>query len=192
MGARDKNLRILVLDDNQAIHEDFCRILELRTDDERLGHARAKLFGEMPLLQALGRFELDHVDQGEAALAKVQTARNEGRTYAVAFVDMRMPPGWDGLETIERLWEADGRLQVVICTAYSDHSWAEIAARLGKSDRLLILRKPFDFVEVQQIAAALTRKWELGRDIRLQMEDLVAQVTARTEELSNRNTQFRN
>jgi len=135
----------------------------------------------------LERFELDYAYQGQAALVLVQMARQEGRPYAVAFVDMRMPPGWDGLETIERLWEADGRLQVVICTAYSDHSWADIAARLGTSDRFLILRKPFDPIEVQQIAASLTRKWELGRDIRLQIEDLVAQVNARNRELQAMN-----
>lgn len=183
MSVSNKNLRILVVDDNQAIHEDFRRILEARPEDERLDRARAKLFGETPFVRALERFEVDSADQGQAALAMVQMARREGRPYAVAFVDMRMPPGWDGLETIERLWEADGRLQVVICTAYSDHSWAEIAARLEMSDRLLILRKPFDSIEVQQIAASLTRKWELGRDIRLQIEDLVAQVNARNREL---------
>lgn len=187
MGADNKNLRILVVDDNRAIHEDFRRILEAQTEDERLAHARASLFGETPLSRAPDRFELDYADQGQAALALVEMARREGRPYAVAFVDMRMPPGWDGLDTIERLWEADGRLQVVICTAYSDHSWAEIAARLEMNDRLLILRKPFDSIEVQQIAASLTRKWELGRDIRVQIEDLVAQVNARNRELQAAN-----
>lgn len=185
--AGNKNLRILVVDDNQAIHEDFRKILEAQPEVESLHQARAALFGETPLMQALERFELDYADQGQVALALVQMARREGRPYAVAFVDMRMPPGWDGLETVERLWEADGRLQVVICTAYSDHSWAEIAARLGTSDRFLILRKPFDAIEVQQIAASLTRKWELGRDIRLQIEDLVAQVNARNRELQAAN-----
>lgn len=187
MSNRSKNLRILIVDDNQAIHEDFRRILQAQPEDEALCHARAALFGETPLVQALERFELDYANQGQAALTLVQMARQEGRPYAVAFVDMRMPPGWDGLETIERLWQADGRLQVVICTAYSDHSWAEIATRLEKNDRLLILRKPFDSVEVQQIAASLTRKWELGRDIRLQIEDLVAQVNARNRELQAAN-----
>jgi len=182
-----KNLRILVVDDNRTIHEDFRRILEAPTEEENLTRARATLFGETPLVEALDRFELDYADQGQAALALVQMARREGRPYAVAFIDMRMPPGWDGLETIERLWEADGRLQVVICTAYSDHSWAEIAARLEIGDRLLILRKPFDPIEVQQIAASLTRKWALGRDIRLQIEDLVAQVNARNRELQMTN-----
>ncbi|TKB93231.1 MAG: response regulator [Nitrospira sp.] len=187
MGANNKNLRILVVDDNRAIHEDFRRILEAPAEEEGLYRARATLFGETPLVEALDRFELDYADQGQAALALVDMARREGRPYAVAFVDMRMPPGWDGLETIERLWEADGRLQVVICTAYSDHSWAEIAGRLEMSDRLLILRKPFDSIEVQQIAASLTRKWELGRDIRSQIEDLVAQVNARNRELQATN-----
>ena len=187
MSHSNKNHRILIVDDNQAIHEDFRRILQAQPEDERLDHARAALFGDTPLVQALERFELDYADQGQGALALVQMARQEGRPYAVAFVDMRMPPGWDGLETIERLWQADGRLQVVICTAYSDHSWAEIAARLEMNDRLLILRKPFDTIEVQQIAASLTRKWELGRDIRLQMEDLVAQVNARNRELQASN-----
>ncbi|MBI5671736.1 MAG: response regulator [Nitrospirae bacterium] len=187
MGANNKNLRILVVDDNRAIHEDFRRILEAPPEEEGLHRARATLFGETPLVEALDRFELDYADQGQAALVLVEMARREGRPYAVAFVDMRMPPGWDGLETIERLWEADGRLQVVICTAYSDHSWAEIAGRLEMSDRLLILRKPFDSIEVQQIAASLTRKWELGRDIRSQIEDLVAQVNARNRELQATN-----
>jgi|CXWL01.1.fsa_nt_gi signal transduction histidine kinase len=182
-----KNLRILVVDDNRTIHEDFRRILEAPTEEESLTRARATLFGETPLVEALDRFELDYADQGQAALALVQMARREGRPYAVAFIDMRMSPGWDGLETIERLWEADGRLQVVICTAYSDYSWAEIAARLEIGDRLLILRKPFDPIEVQQIAASLTRKWALGRDIRLQIEDLVAQVNARNQELQRTN-----
>ncbi|MDH5192936.1 MAG: response regulator [Nitrospira sp.] len=183
MGNDGKNLRILIVDDNQSIHEDFRRILQSQPEDEGLNQARKDLFGGAPLVEALERFELDYAAQGQAALALVQMARQEGRPYAVAFVDMRMPTGWDGLETIERLWEVDGRIQVVICTAYSDHSWAEIAARLGKSDRLLILRKPFDAIEVQQIAAALTRKWELGRDVRLQIEELVAQVNARNREL---------
>ena len=183
MGNHSKNTRVLIVDDNQEIHEDFRRILQVQPEDEGLNQARADLFGEVPLVEALDRFELDYAAQGQAALALVQMARQEGRPYAVAFVDMRMPTGWDGLETIERLWQVDGRIQVVICTAYSDHSWAEIAARLGMSDRLLILRKPFDAIEVQQIAAALTRKWELGRDVRLQIDDLVAQVNARNREL---------
>ena len=76
-------------------------------------------------------------------------------------VDVRMPPGWDGIETTQKLWEVDPDLQVVICSAYSDYSWDEIIAKLGNSDRLLFLKKPFDAMEILQLANALTEKWRL-------------------------------
>src|SRR5262249_46568684 len=155
IGRSIQNLRILVIDDNVSIHDDFRKILQSGTETQALDQARASLFGGDPLPKARVRFELDHADQGQAALALVHTACREGRPYAVAFVDMRMPPGWDGLETIEHLWEADARLQVVICTAYSDRPWDEISERIGRTDKLLILQKPFNGIEVLQFAAAL-------------------------------------
>ena len=138
----------------------------------------------------------------------VEQAVAAGTPYALAFVDMRMPPGWDGLQTIEQIWKADPEIQVVICTAFSDHPWHEIAARLGKTDRLLILRKPYDPVEVEQLAVSLACKWELGQMARLQIDylnglvslrhhelleanaRLEQDVAARTAELSNRNEQL--
>src|SRR5690349_24456963 len=105
--------------------------------------------------------ELDSASQGQEALAMVERALAEGRPYAMAFVDGRMPPGWDGLETIVHLWKAYPELQVVICTAYSDYSWEQIIERVGPSDSLVILKKPFDAVEVLQLAHAMTKKWSL-------------------------------
>jgi PAS domain S-box-containing protein len=87
-------------------------------------------------------------------------------------VDMRMPPGWDGLETIRRLWQVYPELEVVICTAYSDHSWHQIQQTLGTNERLLILKKPFDKVEVEQLALALTEKWNLRRLAYLRTQNL--------------------
>ncbi len=110
MDNHSKNPRVLIVDDNQSIHEDFRRILQSQPEDKDLNRARTDLFGGAPLVEALDCFELDYAVQGQAALALVQMAREEGRPYAVAFVDMRMPPGWDGLETIQRLWEVDGRI----------------------------------------------------------------------------------
>jgi len=96
---------------------------------------------------------------------------------------MRMPPGWDGIETILQFWKAQPDLQVVLCTAYSDHSWHKIQERLEPSDNLLILKKPFDNVEVLQLAHALTRKWGLAVQNRMRMEELLAQVQ---QEMSER------
>jgi diguanylate cyclase (GGDEF)-like protein len=102
-----------------------------------------------------------------------------------------MPPGWDGIETIERLWKADPLLQTVICSAYSDYSWDDIHARLGDSDRLLILKKPFDNAEISQLAAALTEKYRLAQMARFRIEELDRVVTERTRELQRANDQLR-
>jgi DNA-binding LytR/AlgR family response regulator len=108
-------------------------------------------------------FEIDSAFQGEEGLAKARRAMEQGRPYAVAFVDMRMPPGWDGIETIERLWALDPDLQIVICTAYSDYSWEEIMRRLGNRNDLAVLKKPFDNIEAVQLCETLTKKWSLNR-----------------------------
>jgi len=170
-----ENRRILVIDDNVLIHDDFRKILQPGNEVHNLDEARAAVFGGTPRLKPLMRFEVDCVDQGQATLALVQKARQEGRPYAVAFVDMRMPPGWDGLETIEHFWAVDPEIQTVICTAYTDHSWEEIIERLGYDDRLLILQKPFSNVEVSQLAMSLTTKWNLARQAhqRLQAAEAV-------------------
>ncbi len=113
----------------------------------------------------------------------IQRALDEDRPYAMAFVDMRMPPGCDGRETVRRAWEIAPDLQAVICTAYSDHQWEDIQQALGSSDRLIILKKPFDQIEVMQLALALTEKWNLGRLAQLKTEALEEQVRIRTQEL---------
>ena len=98
-----------------------------------------------------------------------------------------MPPGWDGVETIVHLWQAHPELQVVICTAYSDYTWEEIVARVGQSDSLVILKKPFDSVEVLQLAHAMTRKWELNMQAQAKTETLEQMVRDRTQALENTN-----
>ena len=179
------NRRILVVDDNPAIHEDFRKLL-VQTDSlgSMIDDDAANLFGERHEATSPVTFELDSAFQGEEALAKVRQAIAKGTPHAMAFIDMRMPPGWDGVETIRRIWQVHPELEVVICTAYSDRSWSEIQEILGVSDHLLILKKPFDKVEVYQLALALTEKWNLHRLTRCHTENLEELVRVRTQELN--------
>ena len=160
--------RIIVIDDNAAIHNDFQKILGKNSEtDSELEDMESLLFDvqtEKPLDSRV-QFELEYAFQGQDGLDIVKEAQASDNPFALAFVDGRMPPGWDGIETINHLWQAAPELQVVLCTAYADYSWAEIQKILGESDSLLILKKPFDNVEVLQMAHALTRKWELNREI---------------------------
>ncbi len=182
--------RILVVDDNPTIHEDFRKIL---APSETAGAAEMDvleraLFGE-PVVAAGPHYALDAAAQGHEALAMVERARADGHPYTMAFVDVRMPPGWDGVETIERLWAADPDLQAVICTAYSDYSWDDMVRRLGCTDRLLILKKPFDTIEVLQLAVAVTTKWGLARDVEQHIAHL-QETLRRAEELAEMRARF--
>ena len=175
--------RILIVDDIDAIHEDFRKILAPEARSEELGDIEAVIFGEKTSKCPQFRFELVSAFQGEQAVELVRDAQREGRSFSLAFVDMRMPPGIDGLETVVNMWEHDPDLQVVISSAYSDYTWAEIYTRLGHSDRFLLLRKPFDNAEVLQQACGLTAKWQLARQASLRMSELERMVVERTSVL---------
>ncbi len=180
----EMNRRILVVDDNEAIHRDFRKILCPAGESAELAQAEAALFGTSAAKKDSVVYGLDSALQGEAGVEMVRRAAAEGRPYAMTFVDMRMPPGIDGVETVERMWKADPSVQVVICTAYSDYSSEELVERLGHSDQLLFLRKPFDNAEVCLMARGLTSKWNLGRQARLRMAELEVLAAERTAKLS--------
>ena len=135
-------------------------------------------------------FEIDSAFQGQDGLNYVMRAQASQRPYALAFVDVRMPPGWDGVETISHLWKVDPDLQIVICTAHSDYDWKDISKRLGVSDNFVVLKKPFDIIEVSQLAHALTAKWTAMLRARLRMDELDRVVEERTAELSSANAQL--
>lgn len=152
--------RLLVIDDTPTIHDDIRKVLAVPTDPD-LDDAAMALFGE-PLTPRQMRFQIDSAFQSDEGLKCVERACAEGRPYAVAIVDIRMPPGRDGVETIARLWKLDPHIQIVLCSAYSDYSWPAITRQLGQSDQLVILKKPFDGIEMLQLAHALTKRWSRG------------------------------
>ena len=187
-----KNRRILVIDDNESIHKDFREILEVGGGETAaLEEAKSAIFGDTGTKESeFEGFEIDSAFQGQQGLEMVKQALAADRPYAIAFVDVRMPPGWDGIETIGHIWAEYPELQVVICTAYSDYQWSDIIDTLGQTDKLLILKKPFDNVEVRQLASAMCEKWFLSRQTQLKQEDLAAAVAERTAELIKANEQL--
>ncbi|MGN8345678.1 EAL domain-containing protein [Pseudomonas sp. SMV71] len=176
------NRRILVVDDTPAIHQDFRKILSPSAgNDASLDDTESLLFGT-PQVSRL-QFQIDSAYQGEEALELVKRAQAEGQPYALVFADMRMPPGWDGLQTIEKLWEADPRLQIALCTAFSDYTWETMSERIEFDDQLLILKKPFDTLEIRQMASAMTWKWQLAQDAARKMRSLERTIEERVQEL---------
>jgi len=187
-----QNHRILVIDDNKSIHEDFRKILGQRSDDlDQLDALENALFGDSEKPKTVRpEFEIDSAYQGQEGFERIKQSMDAGCPYAMAFVDVRMPPGWDGIETTARIWEAYPDLQVVLCTAYSDYSWDEIVSRLGFPDRLVILKKPFDNIEVLQLATSMTEKWRLSCQARMKLEDMELAIEERTAMLKKANAEL--
>ncbi len=156
--------RILIIDDQEHIHHDYRKVLEHVDSTSKVDLAAAAIFDDEPTVAAaFPRFELNSAYQGDEGLAQVLRAQQEGRPYALAFVDIRMPPGWDGVETVQRIWEVDPEILIVLCSAYSDYSWDQMSTQLGRTDQFLVLRKPFDNIEVRQCAMAMSERWLLAR-----------------------------
>ncbi|CDZ78319.1 Cyclic di-GMP phosphodiesterase Gmr [Legionella massiliensis] len=185
MDEKNYDFRIIIIDDNVEIHRDFIKILTKPPPNELI-ELEQKLFNT-PVIYVedliLPRFKIDTVTQGKEGIELISKAMTEKEPYSLAFVDIRMPPGWDGIETIKKIWKIDPDIHVVICTAYSDYSWEETIKELGHNDNFLLLKKPFDHIAVRQLAYALTRKWKLMRESRIYTKSLEQAVEKRTEEL---------
>jgi two-component system NtrC family sensor kinase len=185
-----ENRRILVIDDMASIRADFAKIIGGATDVGALAELEQNLFGATAASRPLPRFELGFAAQGLEGIALAKEALGRGEPYAMAFVDVRMPPGLDGVETIIRLWELDPRMEIAICTAYSDYTWQQMLEKLSRPGQFLVLGKPFESTAVRQIAMALTEKWNLARAAERSHEELERLVKVRTRELEDANARL--
>ena len=181
------NRRILIIDNNKDIHENYRDILLVLPAKTRLDNLLNDLLDDYKDQERFDapNFVIDSAYQGNEGYEMAQKSLDEGNPYAMVFVDMLMPTGWDGLETIYRMWEIDSALQFVICTDYLDYSWGDLRKKLGDTSRLLVLKKPFDPIEIQQMAWSLTEKWNLVKKAELTVDDLEKIVQKRTEEFQD-------
>lgn len=181
--------RLLIIDDNKDIHADFRKVFDgLRGGNANAGidQLEADLFGgdyrddapagKSPLMSV----EVHSAYQGEDGVKMALEAARRGQPYYMAFVDVRMPPGIDGVQTIKAIWKELPDLQCVICTAYSDYDWNQISSELGHTGNLLILKKPFDAVEVLQLAQSMAEKADLAASAQHYLDALKGQVDALT------------
>lgn len=164
------NKRILVIDDEQAMLDTYGLILSPAEDvvdelEKKAAALEAELFEEAAgeIGEERERYDVAFARQGEEGFSKAGEALENNRPFAAAFIDVRMPPGWDGVKTAAKIREIDPDIEIVIVTAYSDKDRREIIEKVGTPERLLYLKKPFDAEEIRQLALALTRKWDLER-----------------------------
>jgi signal transduction histidine kinase len=186
---------ILVVDDQEAILESFATLLgpAPSSDSEATLDELELAMGGVPAQTIeMPSYQVRYARQGLDAIRECETALAENRPFGVAFLDVHMPPGIDGVETAVRLWQVQPDLEIVLCTAHAIYSWQAILARLTARDQLVILRKPFDPIEVRQLAACLSEKWRRGRAVARRMAELeheIAREVARRLDIELRASQ---
>jgi CheY-like chemotaxis protein len=166
------NHRILLIDDVQSVHDLFRRILIGRSIRKVVRDKEANVQRSEPVRSKMPIFEVDSAFNGEEGLRLIEKSLLENRPYSVAFVDVRLGSGWDGVQTTCKIWQQYSDLQVVLCTGYSDRPWEDLVKSLGFLDRMIVLVKPFDVTEVKQLAVGFSEKWRLNQQVKLRVDNL--------------------
>lgn len=177
---------VLVVDDDAAIREAYRQILQPPASE--LGNLEALISGDevVPVEALFEVFEVFEADQGELAASLQQQRLARGERFPLAFIDMRMPPGWDGLRTAIALRKQDPSIYLVIATAFSDYDVNALQHELGHD--VVLLRKPFNQEEVYQLARTLCQSWQARQRLEAVTADMEEQIRRRTVELERRNT----
>ena len=157
------NNRILIIDDDPGVRESYTEILSPSPSTDVLAIGNALFGGQADDYEAAAgpRYDLMLAENGAEGIRLAVEAREQGRPFATAFIDMKMP-GIDGAETAKRIWAVDADLTIVIVTAYSEYTPDDIIRVTGRND-IFYLRKPFNAEEIRQFARALTNQWNLER-----------------------------
>ncbi len=182
-------MRILIVDDEPAMRDSYRRSFAgtQSSTGEALDAMAIELFGDDALVgdappgsdanaADAPAFALTYCDQGLEAVAAVERGLAEDVPFAVAFIDVRMPPGIDGRETAKRIRALDPEINLVIVTGFSDFSPLEISKVAGPPDKIFYIAKPFEVAEILQTATALAQRWQNDRDLAAARDLLAAQV----------------
>ena len=190
-----KHFRVLVADDDSSILDFFQQVLSRVETDQtvhlKTGESESKLFQESASSQSLKLFDVVTCQQGDEAVDAVKSSIKEDRPFSVAFIDIRMPPGPDGIWTAEHIRAFDSNIEIVIFTGYSDTHPRDITRRVPPAHKLLYIQKPFNSQEIYQFASALSMKWHTECELQRVNKGLEKSVEARTQELKESEENFR-
>ncbi|MEO5367798.1 MAG: response regulator [Magnetococcus sp. WYHC-3] len=149
--------RVLVADDEEAIRGAFLDILEPAHRESRRLAAFLEAEVQQPTPPGAVSFSVSLAAGGDEAVGLARAALDAGRPFQLAFLDMRMPPGMDGLKTALALRAVDARVQIVMVTAYSDHSVDDM--HLALEHDFILARKPLTRDEILQLARNGCQRW---------------------------------
>jgi len=184
----------LIVDDEEAVRQSYRLILESDDGTQEIDDIASSLFDETPSFTVLdevefffdetdliveeelqtGSYKIIETSQGMDAVEIIKKSLNKNQPFSLIFMDIRMPPGIDGVQAAKKIRQLDPNVEIVIMTAYSDYSFEDIVKTVGNPERLLYFNKPFKSEHIKQLASSLTQQWHLERK-RLQQDQTDAE-----------------
>ncbi len=161
------NYKILIIDDDRSIHEDFLKVLNpLQNSQENvINDLSERIFSNSTQRSVFPHYEIHSVFGGKQAIEIVKKSVLENSPFALMFVDVKMGDDMDGIATIQALRKIDSNIETVICSAYAAYTLEEIVSKIPRPDKLLFFKKPFTPVEIKQLAHCLCLKWSSQKKI---------------------------
>jgi len=179
--------RVLVVDDDPLLINEYLSCLgeDFEPDDATttLTDLEKVLFGEETDERGAAKFDVHTRNQGEAAVEAVKAAIEAGAPYAIVFLDIRMPPGMDGIEAAQQIRLLDANVNIVVVTGSVSPAPENLGKQIPPADKVFFFQKPFHAMECRQLAAALCGKWHADMALRSANEDLEQRVEERTAAL---------
>jgi len=174
------SFRILVADDESSISDLFRQGLS-RINTDSIVQSKTRRLNEKLSYQNTPKlpspsFDIVTCQQADEAVDAVKDALECGRPFSIAFIDVRMPPGPDGVWAAEHIRKLDSDIEIVIMTGYTDISPCVIARRVPPAHKLLYIQKPFQSHEIVQFAFALSMKWHGEHKLREVHKELEVRV----------------
>ena len=178
---------ILIIDDEQGVHREFeLALLHHTHNPETKGSEEPQPEDALKPDVTKPHHGVEHALSGLAGIQKVKDSLTKGNPFQIAFIEIGMTP-MDGVETMERIWRIDSAVQVVLCAAPGmDASDYDLERRIGRTGKVLFIKRPFDSIEVVQIAVTLSEKWFSGKQAALKNEQMEALVTQRSRRFIQR------
>lgn len=179
--------RILAVDDDALIIGEYLHCLGSNFEPDAatttLGDLEKVLFGDETDQKGAAKFEVHTRKQGAAGVDAVAEAVRDGNPFAIVFLDIRMPPGIDGVEAARQIRKVDPNVNIVLVTGSLSPEPENLGREIPPSDRIFFFKKPFHAVECRQLAAALCGKWHADLALRRANEVLEQRVMDRTADL---------
>lgn len=164
------NKKILLIDDQEEILVSLKKLLSGQDSLRDLNNKMKSLIDEFYKEEKQNNevYDVDTALSGKVGYELIKKAKEEGKPYSVVTIDMRMP-GWDGLKTAGEIRKIDEDIEIIIVTAYTDIKREELVEKIGKPEKLLYLKKPFEREEILQVILSLTLKWSLEQKVKKQL-----------------------